>query len=53
MQKIKLAGGYTIAQDPSSADMAYMPQQAISFGQVDAIVAGKEMPAFIRKLLKK
>ena len=53
LQKIKLAGGYTIAQDPSSADMAYMPQQAISFGQVDAIVAGKEMPAFIRKLLKK
>lgn len=53
LQDIKLAGGYTIAQDPASADMAYMPQQAISFGQVDAVVAGNEIPAFIHRLLKK
>jgi len=53
LQNIKSAGGYTIAQDPASADMGYMPQQAISFGQVDAIVNGKDIPAFIRELLKK
>lgn len=53
LQNIKSAGGYTIAQDPASADMGYMPQQAISFGQVDAIVNGKDIPAFIKELLKK
>jgi len=53
LQNIKSAGGYTIAQDPASADMGYMPQQVISFGQVDAIVNGKDIPAFIKELLKK
>ena len=53
LQNIKSAGGYTIAQDPASADMGYMPQQAISFGRVDAIVNGKDIPAFIKELLKK
>ena len=32
LHKIKIAGGYTIVQDPASADMAYMPQQAINLG---------------------
>ena len=51
LQKIKEYGGYTIAQDPSSADVGYMPQQAIDTGNVDAILHADEIAAFIKKLL--
>ncbi len=53
LHKIKIAGGYTIVQDPASADMAYMPQQAINLGDLNAVVPSAELPAFITQLLTK
>jgi len=35
---IKNQGGYTIAQHPATADMGYMPQQAIALGAADLVV---------------
>lgn len=40
---IKAEGGYTIAQDPSTADVGYMPQQAINLGIVDSILSPEEI----------
>ncbi len=43
--KIRESGGYTIVQNPATADMGYMPQQAINLGaaqhvlDADALVA--------------
>jgi two-component system, chemotaxis family, protein-glutamate methylesterase/glutaminase len=52
LRKIKMAGGYTIVQDPASADVGYMPQQAINLGAVDAIVNGDDIPQFIKRLFE-
>ena len=35
---IKSLGGYTIAQSPSSAEVGFMPQQAINLGAVDEVL---------------
>jgi two-component system, chemotaxis family, protein-glutamate methylesterase/glutaminase len=52
LRKIKAAGGYTIVQDPASADVGYMPQQAINLGAVDAIVNSNDLPQFIKGLFE-
>jgi two-component system chemotaxis response regulator CheB len=46
-------GGLTIVQDPLTADVPYMPQQAISRMQPDFIVSAGELPFFIRGLIHK
>jgi two-component system chemotaxis response regulator CheB len=43
-------GGRTIVQDPLTADVPYMPQQAISRMKPNFIVPSEEIPAFIRQL---
>ena len=40
MEAIKNMGGRTIAQNPDTAEVGYMPQQAIKMGCVDHIVDG-------------
>ena len=50
---IKEAGGITIAQDPASADVGFMPQQAINLGIVDHVVDAVALPGFVRQLLVK
>ncbi|MDQ2752698.1 MAG: chemotaxis protein CheB, partial [Bacteroidota bacterium] len=47
--KIKHCGGYTIAQQPATADVDYMPRQAIEKGAVDAVLTPDEIAQFINK----
>ena len=47
MQAVKIAGGFTIAQDPASAEHPVMPKAAIDIGAVDAVLR----PEQIGKLL--
>ena len=46
-------GGLAIVQDPLTADVPYMPQQAISLMQPDFIVPAEELSIFIRGLVQR
>lgn len=48
---IKNAGGITIAQDPESAEVPYMPQQAIKLDAAKFICASDELPSLVRSLV--
>lgn len=48
---VKERGGTTIVQEPMTADVPYMPQQAITRQQPDYVVAAEELPYFIRGLV--
>jgi len=48
---IKKQGGFTIAQDPATAEVSFMPQQAILVGAALAIISAEELPAYISKLV--
>jgi two-component system chemotaxis response regulator CheB len=50
MQYAKERGGLTVVQDPATADVPYMPQQAISRMTVDFIVPTDEIPGFVHGL---
>jgi two-component system chemotaxis response regulator CheB len=48
---IKRAGGFVIVQDPESAEVDYMPKQAIEQLEPDAIVNAAQLPAFLNNLI--
>ena len=48
MQYVKDLGGVTVVQDPATADVPYMPQQAITRGRPDHILPTEAIPGFIR-----
>jgi two-component system, chemotaxis family, protein-glutamate methylesterase/glutaminase len=50
LDKIKQTGGLTIVQNPESADVAYMPQQALEQMKPDQILNGDELAVFLKKL---
>jgi len=50
MQYVQERGGLTVVQDPATADVPYMPQQAISRMKVDLIIPTDEIPGFIHGL---
>lgn len=51
IRDIKAGGGYTIAQQPDSAEAPIMPAAAIATGAVDAILTPQEIiPALLRLL---
>ncbi len=51
IKDIKTGGGYTIAQQPESAEAPVMPAAAIATGAVDAILTPQEIvPALLRLL---
>ena len=50
MQYVKQRGGYTIVQDPDTAEVPYMPKQALLRMTVDVIAATEELPAIVRSL---
>ncbi len=50
MQYVQEKNGITIVQDPATADVPYMPQQAISRMKVDYIVPAEEIPGFVYQL---
>jgi two-component system chemotaxis response regulator CheB len=52
LQYIREKGGITIVQDPSTADVPYMPQQAISRMQPNFIVPADGLPDFINSLAR-
>ncbi|HEY4290563.1 MAG TPA: chemotaxis protein CheB [Puia sp.] len=49
---IRNRGGVAIVQDPLTADVPYMPQQAISRMQPDFIIPAEELSIFIRGLVQ-
>ncbi|MEX0778701.1 MAG: CheR family methyltransferase [Balneolales bacterium] len=51
MQAIKQAGGYTIAQEPQTAEYDIMPLAAIDSGHVDYVLPPDEMGKEIRDLV--
>jgi two-component system chemotaxis response regulator CheB len=51
IKAIKLHGGVTIAQNPTTAEVGYMPANAIKTNAVDYILNLEEIPNFIEKLL--
>jgi two-component system chemotaxis response regulator CheB len=50
LKKVKSVGGFIIVQDPQSAAVAYMPQQAVDNVAVDKIMLPDEMGEFINLL---
>ncbi len=48
---IKKAGGFTIVQDPKSAEVEYMPLQALEQMKPDRILNGKEIAGCIKELI--
>ena len=53
LQYAQERGGITVVQEPATADVPYMPQQAISRMRVDFIVPAKEIPGFILELSRR
>jgi len=53
LNQIKQAGGFTIVQDPKSADVAFMPQQALEIMQPDKVLSSSDIAIFIKALLTK
>ena len=49
---IKSKGGYTIAQDPASSEVDYMPRSAIKTNAVDTVLELEKIPPFVEKLLE-
>ncbi len=47
---VKAKGGYTIAEDPATAEVPYMPQQAVSRKTVDVVVPTEDLPGFVEAL---
>jgi two-component system chemotaxis response regulator CheB len=50
MQKVKAHGGLCIVQDPASAEVDFMPRQAIENVQVDAILPPLQIAAYLNGL---
>ena len=51
LNKIKQAGGFAIIQNPESAEVGYMPQQALEQMKPDNILDANEMAPFLNKLI--
>lgn len=52
LQYIKARGGVAVVQDPATAEVPYMPQQAVTKGEIDFIVPAVEIPAFLLGLAR-
>lgn len=53
LQSIVAAGGSTVVQDPATADVDFMPQQAVDAGVAQQIIAPEMMPRFFSDWLRK
>ncbi len=51
LAKIRKAGGYTIVQDPTTADVGYMPQQALNLTPVDQVLPAAGIAEWLPQLL--
>ncbi|RYF91279.1 MAG: chemotaxis protein CheB [Chitinophagaceae bacterium] len=52
LEKVRLAGGVTVVQDPTTAEMEFMPREAIARGPIDKVVPAQELPELINSLLQ-
>ena len=50
LMSVKRSGGETVVQDPSSAQVDYMPKQAILKAEIDHILKIEEMANYINLL---
>jgi len=50
LQSIQQCGGYTIVQEPQSAEVDFMPRQALELIDPDMVLNGDEMAEFIKRL---
>jgi len=50
MAYVKERGGFTIVQDPATAEVPYMPQQVLLRLKVDVVAGTDELPAIVRAL---
>jgi two-component system chemotaxis response regulator CheB len=50
MRYVKVKGGFTIVQDPETAEVPYMPQQVLLRIGVDLVVPTEELPGLIKGL---
>lgn len=53
LRAVKRAGGLTIAQNPATAQVAYMPEQAILHNTIDYIFDVSELATFINSSLNR
>lgn len=53
LNTIRQRGGFTIAQDPETAEVGFMPQQAILRGSAAAVVSAADLGNYICNLLEK
>lgn len=53
LKRIKQVGGFSIAQEPQSAEVGYMPAQAIKIKAVNKVLETNEIGPFVEQLLKK
>lgn len=51
MKAIKAAGGVCVVQDPDTAEVSYMPLQALSHVEIDKVMHAEELAAFINSLI--
>jgi two-component system chemotaxis response regulator CheB len=52
LARIREAGGYTVVQDPQTAEIDYMPRQAIARGAACAVVPAKDLGGYLKGLLE-
>lgn len=51
MRRIKAAGGVTIVQEPATAEVYFMPQQAIRLGAAIHVVPAADLPLFVAAMV--
>jgi two-component system, chemotaxis family, protein-glutamate methylesterase/glutaminase len=52
LKRIKQAGGFTIAQEPGSAEVSFMPAQAIKIKAVSRVWDVEQMASFLVQLIE-
>lgn len=53
MLAIRAKGGYTIAQDPLTAEVGFMPQQAILLGGAESVLGGMEIGKYLQEIISR
>jgi len=50
MKKVEMSGGLVIVQDPATADVSYMPEQALKLLEHPVIVTAQRLPEYLLML---
>jgi len=51
MKMVELSGGLVIVQDPATADVSYMPEQALKLLDNPVIVPAQQLPEYLSSML--